>query len=561
MTSPAKSVPVPDFRLLFESTPGLYLVLSPELEIVAASNAYLSATMTRREDILGRGIFDVFPDNPDDPAATGVRNLKASLARVLRDRIPDTMRVQKYDVRRPDRVGGGFEERYWSPINSPVLGRDDQRILYIIHRVEDVTEFIKLQQSEEEQARVSGELRARTEKMEAEIYSRARQLEEVNRNRLESIGRLASGIAHDFNNLLGVILGYARLLQEKLPEMNPLYKGLEHVALAANRAAYLTKQLLAFSRQQILQPKVLNLNEVLAGLEPMIRRLIRENIEIRIIPEQELDLVKTDPGQVEQIIMNLVVNARDAMPQGGRLIVETSNILIDDSQQQQHPHVRIKTGPYVMLSVADTGIGIDPETQLRIFEPFFTTKAKGHGTGLGLATVYGIVKQSRGYVWVYSEPGKGTTFRVYLPRTEEVATAPVAIEASSAPITGSETVLIVEDQPMLRALIRRMLESAGYAVLSAENPVEGLRIARSHAGLIDVLLTDVIMPGMNGRALVEQLAQIRPETEPIFMSAYTEDIVDHHGELLRGASFIGKPFTKDDLCAKIREVLRGRRHE
>jgi signal transduction histidine kinase len=557
MTSPAKSVPVHDFQLLFESAPGLYLVLNPRLEIVAASDAYLNATMTKREEILGRGIFEVFPDNPDDPAATGVRNLKASLARVLRERLPDNMRVQKYDVRRPERDGGGFEERYWSPVNSPVLGKDNS-ILYIIHRVEDVTEFVRLQQLEQEQGKVTEELRTRAEKMEAEIYLRARQLDELNRNRLEAIGRLAGGIAHDFNNLLGIVLGNAKLLQEKLPKESPVYRGLEHVALAANRAADLTKQLLAYSRQQVLEPKVLSLHDVLVGLGPMIRRLIRENVEILLIPGRDLDLVKADPGQIEQIIMNLTINARDAMPDGGKLLVETSNVLIDEAYQKQHPTIAIKTGHYVMLSVSDTGVGIDPETQLHIFEPFFTTKARGHGTGLGLATVYGIVKQSGGYVWVYSERGKGTTFKVYLPRTEEAAAPHVPVEPSPQPVTGSETILVVEDQPMLRELIQRMLEGSGYTVLSAERPTAALHLAQSYSGPIHVVLTDVIMPGMTGRALVEQLAQSRPEAKTLFMSAYSEDIVDYHGQLLRGASFIGKPFTKGDLCAKIRGVLRVR---
>src|SRR5579864_1495384 len=400
MTSPAKSVPVNDFRLLFESAPGLYLVLSPQLQIVAASNAYLSATMTTRDDIVGRGIFEVFPDNPDDPAATGVRNLKASLQRVLRDRVSDIMQLQKYDVRRPEHDGGGFEERYWSPVNLPVLTQDGS-LLYIIHRVEDVTEFVRLQQSEQEQSKLTEELRTRAEKMEAEVYLRARQLDEVNRNRLEAVGRLAGGIAHDFNNLLGVVLGNAQLLLEKIPAENPLSRGLDHVMLAANRAADLTRQLLAYSRQQVLEPRVFNLNDVLAGLEPMMRRLIRENVEIRIQVAPDLDLVKADPGQLEQVIMNLALNARDAMPNGGRLVIETSNVLIDEEHGKQHPNVSVKTGPYVMLSVSDTGTGIDPETQVHIFEPFFTTKPQGRGTGLGLATVYGIVKQSGGYVWVY----------------------------------------------------------------------------------------------------------------------------------------------------------------
>jgi signal transduction histidine kinase len=418
MSSAARSVPV-DFRLLFESAPVLYLVLNPQLKIVAASNDFLRATMTTRESILGREIFEVFPANPQDPSASEVlRNLNQSLSKVLRDRVPDVMPIVKYDLRRLKADGGGFEERYWSPINSPVLGKDRQ-ILYIISRIEDVTEFVRPQKSAYEQGKVTQELGTRAEKMEAEVYLRARRLEELNRNRLEALGRLAAAIAHDFNNLLGVVLGNAELLQEHAPEGSPLCKGLANVAAAANRAADLTKQLLAYSQQEVLEPKTLNFNEVLVGMEPMIR-LIPKNVEVLTLPARSLDPVKAIPGQIEQIMMNLAINARDAMPDGGKLIIETSNVFIDETYRKQHPDVAVKTGHYVMLSVADTGVGIDPEIQQHIFEPFFTTKAKGKGTGIGLATVYGIVKQLGGYVWFYSEHGKGTAFKVYLPRAVRV---------------------------------------------------------------------------------------------------------------------------------------------
>jgi signal transduction histidine kinase len=555
MTSPARSVPVHEFQLLFESIPGLYLVLNPQLQIVAVSDAYLGATMTKREDILGRYIFEVFPDNPGDPAASGVRNLKASLATVLRDHVTDIMRVQKYDVQRPPAYGGGFEERYWSPVNSPVLAKNG-RILYIIHRVEDVTEFVRLQQSEQEQIKITAELRQRAEKMEAEVFLRSRQLDEVNRNRLEAIGRLAGGIAHDFNNLLGIIVGNAHLLQENIGPENPLRRGLEHIALAANRAADLTRQLLAYSRQQVVQPRVLSLNEVLTGLEPMLRRLIREDIEISIVSEPRLGAVKSDQGQLEQVVMNLAINARDAMPEGGKLLLKTSTVVIDDEYRKQHSQFVVKPGAYVLLEVSDTGVGIDPETQVHIFEPFFSTKPKGQGTGLGLATVYGIVKQNGGYVWVFSERGKGTTFKVYLPQTAEAPLA-VTLARSEQPLKGSETILVVEDQPMLRELIVRMLEGMGYNALSSDRPAAALQLAQKFGGVIDLILSDVIMPGMNGRAMIERLSQLRPNARILFMSAYTEDIIDHHGEMLKGASFLSKPFTKHALCAKIREVLSG----
>jgi signal transduction histidine kinase len=400
----------------------LYLVLHPDLSIAAVSNAYLRATMTEREKILGRGIFDVFPDNPDDPNADGVRNLRASLERVLQKRKADTMPVQKYDIRRPESEGGGFEERYWSPVNCPVFEQNGE-LAYIVHRVEDVTEFVKLKQRGIEQEKLTAELKTRTEHMEAEVYEHARQLEEANRLRLESIGRLAGGIAHDFNNLLAVILGNAQILETSAD--GKMRHGLEQIREAAMNAATLTRQLLAYSRQQVLEPQVIDLNAVVRKIDPLIRRLIGEDIEFKIDLDQKLGRVKADPGQLEQVVMNLAINARDAMPVGGKLIVETANV--EANQEYVNLHTTMAPGSYATLSVSDTGMGFNQETQDRIFEPFFTTKQKGKGTGLGLATVYGIVKQSGGHIWVYSEPGFGTVFKIYLPRTEEtVKTAAVA---------------------------------------------------------------------------------------------------------------------------------------
>ncbi len=541
----------PDFRALFESAPGSYLVLTPALTIVAVSDAYLNATMTRREDILGRGLFEVFPDNPDDPNASGVQNLKASLDRVLQNRVPDGMPVQKYDIRRPESEGGGFEERYWSPINSPVFGKD-QQIRYIIHRVEDVTEFVRLKQLGTEQEKVTQELRERANKMEAEVYLHARQLQEANRQRFEAIGRLAAGIGHDFNNLLGVILGYARLLREPVPERGSLQRGLEEIELAAQSAASLTRQLLAYSRQQVIEPKIIDLNAVATGIESLIRRVVGANIECEMILAPELGRVRADPGQIEQIIMNLAINARDAMPDGGKLIIETSNVEIDEAYAKQHPPVPI--GRSVMLSVSDTGVGMPPEIRERIFEPFFTTKEKGKGTGLGLATVYGIVKQSRGFVWVYSEPGMGTTFKVYLPRIEG-ALEPAVPKPQVRATKGSETILLVEDNPAVRQLGQIFLERNGYTLLPAESPAKALDTIQEHSGAIHLLITDVVLPGMNGRILSEKVTQIRPKIKVLFVSGYSEDIISHHGELQSGTNFLPKPYTHETLSCKVREVL------
>ena len=542
----------PDFRTLFESSPGLFLVLTPDFTIVAVSNAYLAATMTKREQILHRHLFEIFPDNPDDPNASGVRNLSASLYRVLQNRIPDAMPVQKYDIRRPESEGGGFEERYWSPVNSPVFDTRGE-LIYLIHRVEDVTEFIRLKQFGTEQERLSQELRTRAEQMEAEVSLRAKQLEEANRKRLEAVGQLAGGIAHDFNNLLSVILGYARLAKMRTGIPQPLARELQQIERAANNAATLTRQLLAYTRQQVLEPKVLNLNSIVKRIEPLIRRLIGEDIDFQVKVDPRIGRVKADPGQIEQVVMNLAINARDAMPDGGKLVIRTSNAeLGEPSPEEQTPPV--PAGTYVVLSVSDSGVGIDQATQEHIFEPFFTTKPRGKGTGLGLATVYGIVRQTGGQISVKSKVGKGTTFRIHLPTTDERAAKPIPIDAPLR-ITGSETILLVEDQQMLRELMQIILEQQGYKVLVAENPGQGLQLASTHEGPIDVLLTDVIMPGMNGRALAEHMRQLRQDVKVLFMSGYTDDVVLQRGGLEPGMGFLPKPFSPETLGRKVRSLL------
>jgi signal transduction histidine kinase len=548
MTGPEIS---PDFQALFQSVPGLYLVLTPDLTIVAVSDAYLQATKTQREQILGRGIFDVFPDNPNDPHADGVRNLRASLHRVLEKRATDPMPVQKYDIRRPDAEGGGFEERYWSPVNSPVLGQNSE-LRYIIHRVEDVTEFVRLRQFGSEQEKLTAELRSQAERMEAEIFQREKQLEESRRQRLESVGRLAGGVAHDFNNLLGVILGCAQLLEDQTTNSPLTQRLLGQIRQATEKAATLTKQLLAYSSQQVLEPHILDLNGVVQKIEPLLRRVIGEHIDIQTKLSANLGRVKADPGQLEQVIMNLAINARDAMPNGGKLFFETADVEADEAYTQQHTGVT--PGFYVMLAVSDTGVGIDSSVRERIFEPFFSTKDRGKGTGLGLATVQGIVKQSGGYIWVYSEPGMGTTFKIYLPRTNEVAEKPAPVLPKPPAKQGSETILLVEDQTGLREVIVSMLQKQGYEVLSAADPEKGMGAVQSHSGPIDLVITDVIMPGMNGRAFAERLQKTRPTTRVLFISGYTENVLAHYGQDA-ATSFLQKPFTYESLQRKVRELL------
>jgi len=689
-TQPASTGP--DFRLLFEKAPGLFLVLAPnppQFTILGASDAYLAATMTARDKIVGRGLFEVFPDNPDEVGATGTSNLRASLGRALAGNAPDTMAVQKYDIRRPESEGGGFEERHWSPVNAPVLGHDGE-VRYILHRVEDVTEFVRAGM---EQRELSDAMRNKMKGMELEILSRSRELDAANKllaqrvesreldlhkqqvflqtmirnsydavhiidergvisysneavtrmlgwdvsemvgrpssefvhpddhgpveaelrklagtpgesrsqvvrvrhkngqyrsldciatnllaepvihgifvnfrdvtdrltleeqlrqaTKLEAIGRLAGGVAHDFNNLLSVIIGYAQFAKDSLPADSPLRADIDEIQSAGERAAALTRQLLAFSRKQVMQPVVLDLNEVVSSMGKMLKRLIGEDIGLVTRLARKTVRTTADPGQLEQIIMNLAVNARDAMPRGGKLILETSSLDLDEAFAARHQGV--KPGPYVCLAISDTGIGMDAATRERIFEPFFTTKPKGHGTGLGLSTVYGIVQQSGGAIWVYSEPGKGTTFKIYLPATRDAATLP-RHPTKSLGTRGSETILLVEDEPAVAKLVRQVLEGSGYTVLLATDGDAAIEMAARHPEF-HLLLTDVVMPGAGGPAIAAELQKQRPGLKVAFMSGYTHDALGAHGILDTGIHLIEKPLRPDALLRKVREVL------
>jgi CheY-like chemotaxis protein len=368
---------------------------------------------------------------------------------------------------------------------------------------------------------------------------------------MEAVGRLAGGVAHDFNNLLTVILSYSDLVLQELSPDNPNRDDVEQIRKAAVGASTLTRQLLAFSRQQILEPQVLDMNTVVASAEKLFGRLLGEDVRVSTKLAEDLGAVKVDPGQLEQIIMNLAVNARDAMPRGGRLTIETENVDMDEAYVRGHPVAR--AGRYAMLAVSDTGIGMDAKTQARIFEPFFTTKEPGKGTGLGLATVYGIVKQSGGFIWLYSEPGHGTSFKIYLPRVDEpVETSQAAVPEVSG---GTETLLVVEDVPAVRVVARQMLERQGYTVLEAPDAETALRIAAKHEGAINLLLTDVVMPDVSGRELADQLGRLRPQIKVLYMSGYTDDAIVRHGVLQEGIAYLQKPFTPDSLARKVRSVL------
>jgi PAS domain S-box-containing protein len=497
------------YRILFESNPSPAWVYDREtFRFLAVNDAAVRHYGYSREEFLSRTVLDIRP--PED-----VERFKAHTEAFRREHgdAPYSS-TQTFRHRKKD----GSDIDVYVAATSIVFEGRPARILLAT----DVTEQQSLQ----------------------------RQL--LRSQKMEAVGQLAGGVAHDFNNLLGVITGYAELLMRDLAAGSREQARAEEIKRASDRAAALTRQLLAFGRRQVLQPEVLDLNAVVADVERMLRRLISEDIQIVMAPGAGLGRVRADAGQIEQVLMNLAVNARDAMPEGGRLVIETGNADVDAAYARANPDAR--PGPHVVLAVSDTGHGMDAKTASRIFEPFFTTKAEGKGTGLGLSTVYGIVRQSGGWVNVYSEPGRGTTFRVYLPRVEaEAARATTAGPPASA--GGSETVLLVEDAEALRLLIRELLESVGYAVLDADAPDRALAVARAHGTPIDLVLTDMVMPRMGGQELVKELSAIRPGLRVVYMSGYSDQAVAEQGTLEPGTLFLQKPFTLEALMRTVRRAL------
>ncbi len=424
-------------------------------------------------------------------------------------------------------------------------------------------------------ARVVSQLHAAQDALEQRVIERTTQLQAANvalqhelverkqleaqflqAQKLEGIGQLAGGIAHDFNNLLTAIGGYADLIWDALPHNQPIRSDPEEIQKAVTRASNLTRQLLAFARKQIIEPRILNLNDLIGDMDKLLRRVIGEDIDLITRPEPDLGCVKADPGQIEQVILNLAVNARDAMPNGGKLTIETRDVFLDNNYAAGHQSA--PEGSYVLLAVSDTGSGMDADVQAHAFEPFFTTKAQGHGTGLGLATCYGIVKQHGGNIWVYSEIGQGTTFKIYLPHVDEAASTLAAQALPPIGLRGKETVLVVEDETAVRELVTRVLRAQGYLVLEASNGAEAIRVAEAYApAVIDLLLTDVVMPELGGQAAAAQISTRNSSMKVLFISGYTDSAIVHHGRLKEGVAFLHKPFTPAMLTRKVREVLDG----
>lgn len=509
------SSPPFDYRAMFESAPELYLVLDTNFNVVAATDLYLKTTAGKRDEIQGRNLFDLAQKNSHVLSAS----LRTSLEKVIKSKKRDVMPIFK------------FGEKQWRIRNLPIIGNDDQ-VKYIVHYEEDVSDLMNPENKE-------------TDKDSEKL----RQSQ-----RMEAMGQLAGGVAHDFNNMLAVIIMNCEVMLGSDGLGEGARKGFEQIKRTGERAAALTRQLLSFSRKHVLQPRALNLNTVISETENMLRHLLKEDISITTSLSKDLGNTMADPGQIEQIILNLVVNARDAMPKGGAIAIETSNTFLDENSSKGNP--RAEPGPYVLLAIRDSGEGMHPETLGRIFEPFFTTKGEGKGTGLGLATVYGIVTQNKGTIWVHSELGRGTVFKIFLPLVQDAIQIQVKTEMKpDQPLQGTQTILVVEDQEELRELICDILKANGYKVLEAENGKKALEVVSKNIGGIELIITDVVMPEMGGRALAKHLAELKKEIKLLYLSGYSGDTLADYDISETHPHFLEKPFTRMALLQKIKTIF------
>jgi PAS domain S-box-containing protein len=505
------------FRRLFTLSPVGVVMVGLDFRFQRCNEAFCQLVGYREEELIGKTFAEV--TSPED-RSVGATEIEA----IARNEL-EVAQFQKRYLRRDGMV-------VWGEINIRMVRDQDGTPLHFLSIVQDIS------------------ARKRGDEERARLQARLQQAE-----KMESVGRLAGGVAHDFNNKLGVILGHVEMALEHVDPALPVYADLVEIRKATQQSADLTRQLLAFARKQTIAPKMLDLNETVAGMLKMLRRLLGENIDLNWQPGPELWPIRMDPSQIDQILTNLCVNGRDAICGFGKMTIETGNSRFDS--QYCAAHAGTYPGEFVRLAVSDTGRGMDKETLAHVFEPFFTTKGIGKGTGLGLATVYGAVKQNDGFINAYSEPALGTTITIYLPRYVGKVSSASTEDAAKPTMRGNETILLVEDEPAMLKMTAIILKRQGYSVLAADTPGEAIRLAREHSGTIDLLITDVVMPEMNGRDLAKNLLSLYPDIKRLFMSGYTADVIAHHGVLEEGVDFIQKPFPREVLATRVREVLDG----